>query len=105
MIYWRRGVTSGGIRSRSCEGRRMAFELLKYSDEQALAKAAAGEWLRELQAFTQTQQGNDRSYSVALSGGRIARNFFEEILRQAHASPDSGQTLFANAHFFWADER
>jgi 6-phosphogluconolactonase len=83
----------------------MAYELLKYSDDQVLAKAAAAEWLRELQAFAKQEPGNDRSYSVALSGGRIARNFFEEIVKQAHALPDSGKTLFASVHFFWADER
>lgn len=83
----------------------MAFELLKYSEEQALAAAAAGEWVRGLQAFAKNGQGNKRSYSVALSGGRIARNFFIEIVKLARALPDSGKTLFANVHFFWADER
>src|SRR5262249_2460359 len=37
----------------------------------------------------------------ALSGGRIARNLFSEIARQATGKVE----LFKNVHFFWADER
>jgi 6-phosphogluconolactonase len=81
----------------------MAFELLSYPSDAALATAAAADWLRQLQVNA-GKPGN-HPYTVALSGGRIAKTFFTEIVRQAKANPDSGKNLFQRVHFFWADER
>lgn len=39
--------------------------------------------------------------ALALSGGRIAKDFFSAVARQAQ---ERGQSL-AHVHFFWADER
>lgn len=41
------------------------------------------------------------SFSIALSGGRIAKDFFTSVTRLAQ---ERGQSL-AHVHFFWADER
>jgi 6-phosphogluconolactonase len=63
-----------------------------FPDEQALALAAAEDWLtlaREL----------DRPLSVALSGGRVAKTFF----KAATVARDSFR--LRSAEFFWADER
>src|SRR5581483_7873919 len=68
----------------------------------ALARAVTTGWLRKLEAREQPEQ---TPYTVALSGGRIARTFFTEIVRQAGNSLEAGKKLFTNVHFFWADER
>ncbi len=81
----------------------MAFQLINYPSDAALAKAAAADWLRQLQ-INSGKPGNN-PYTVALSGGRIAKTFFTEIARQAGATPDAGKSLFQRVHFFWADER
>lgn len=78
----------------------MAFELHSFGTDAELAKAAAADWLRQLRARSTTPTG--APYTVALSGGRIARTFFTEIARQA---PSAGQNIFQGVHFFWADER
>ena len=79
----------------------MPYELLLLPSADELASAAASQWLSQLAARKRAGQ-TDRNYTVALSGGRIAKTFFEEIVRQAKATPDG---LFQNVHFFWADER
>ena len=64
-----------------------------FASAQDLAVAAAEEFLgakTDVSIFT-----------VALSGGRIAKDFFSAVARLARAS---GQSL-AHVHFFWADER
>jgi 6-phosphogluconolactonase len=71
-----------------------SFELRSFPDEQALAVAAAKDWL----ALLQKSSG---PHTVALSGGRVAKTFFIAVADRAKAS---GATL-ANVHFFWADER
>lgn len=81
----------------------MAFELLFYPSDTALAVAAASDWLQQLQV--KPGKPGDLPYTVALSGGRIAKTFFTEIVRQAEAKPDSGNNIFRPVHFFWADER
>src|SRR5438034_9485197 len=40
-------------------------------------------------------------HTVALSGGRISQHFFTAVVEGARM----GKISFANAHFFWADER
>ncbi len=81
----------------------MGIELLSYPSDGALAKAAAGDWLQELRV--NAGKAGNLPYTVALSGGRIAKTFFTEIVRQAQAKPEAGKNLFQRVHFFWADER
>src|ERR1700722_14437325 len=80
----------------------MALDLLKYRDAAALAEEAASMWLSKL-------DGRDTvsSYTVALSGGRIARNFFEDMAWRVKnlPGPSAPNELFGNVHFFWADQR
>ena len=78
----------------------MPVQVHSYPDDSALAGDAVGRWLGQLEALAKLPQAND-AYCVALSGGRIARTFFSEIVRQA--SNQAG--LFNGVHFFWADER
>jgi 6-phosphogluconolactonase len=73
------------------------FELLSFASADALAQAAAGAWLDEIE----TANRAGRPYCVALSGGRIAQKFFTATVAQAEARAVS----FARVHFFWADER
>jgi 6-phosphogluconolactonase len=70
------------------------FELKVFPDDQALSAAAARDWLTLLKETSQP-------YSVALSGGRIAKTFFAAV---GELAKSSGASL-ANVHFFWADER
>jgi len=78
----------------------MAFELLSYPSDAALAMAAAADWLRQLE-----MRAGNSAYGVALSGGRIAKAFFTDIVRQVKAKPETGKNIFQRVHFFWADER
>src|SRR5205085_5739878 len=68
------------------------FELLKFNSDHDLARAAAEEFLAALPGTG--------SFSVALSGGRIARNFFSAVAGSAQAS-----SRLKSVHFFWGDER
>jgi 6-phosphogluconolactonase len=78
----------------------MAFKLHSFADDAGLAKEAAASWLRVLGAQKKSIHESG-AYCVALSGGRIARNFFSEIARQGVGHRE----LFNQVHFFWADER
>jgi 6-phosphogluconolactonase len=78
----------------------MSFKLLSYPDDATLAKEAAAGWVRDLQMQSK-YFSEGMAYCVALSGGRIARNFFSEIAKQAATRRE----LFDHVHFFWADER
>lgn len=78
----------------------MPYQLFEFSSPDELAKAAAGRWLKQLAERKTKPSG--RQYNVALSGGRIAKNFFSEIVRQSAQLPHG---LFDDVHFFWADER
>ena len=70
--------------------------MLAFSSAEELAKAAAREWLGALErSVPQTK------YSVALSGGRIARQFFSAVVEWAKLK----KILWDNIHFFWGDER
>ena len=72
-------------------------EIIPFSDSAALAQAVAEAWLKRL-----AQLGASTApFCVALSGGRIARQFFTVVTRLAQA----GGVNFERVHFFWADER
>jgi 6-phosphogluconolactonase len=70
------------------------FELQSFPGAVALARAAAKNWLDALGK-------SSHPYLAALSGGRIARNFFCAVTELAETSRVSLQ----NVDFFWADER
>jgi 6-phosphogluconolactonase len=72
----------------------LSFELKVFPDDQTLSAAAARDWLRLVQE-------SPGPYTVALSGGRIAKSFFAAVADVAKAS---GASL-GHVHFFWADER
>ncbi len=69
----------------------MNHTLSRFPNAEALAAEAAARWLR---AMDQRDQ-----FTVALSGGRIPKLLYAAVA--AEASPKA----FANAHFFWGDER
>jgi 6-phosphogluconolactonase len=80
-------------------------DIRTFPDPASLAKAAAADWLALLAERAKGPAALE-PYAVALSGGRIARDFFSETARQATASQDvKHQRLFEGVHFFWADER
>jgi len=71
-----------------------SYDLVGFENPVTLANAAAEFWLKSL------PPGND-SIGVAVSGGRIAKNFFQAT---THLSQTTGADL-SRVHFFWADER
>ena len=73
----------------------MAHELISFSDEAALAEAAAARWLDAIEG------AGGRQFCVALSGGRSARRFFSAVVAQSRLR----KTDWVRVHFFWADER
>lgn len=73
------------------------FELISFPGPDAIAAAAAGAWLDEIEAANRA----DKSHCVALVGGRIMQTFFLSVAEKAIARKIS----FAGVHFFWADER
>jgi len=77
----------------------MPYQLFTFPSDVELAKSVAAQWLKLL--ATRKNLPNARRYNVALSGGRITKKFFSEIVRQA----GQGSGLFNDVHFFWADER
>jgi 6-phosphogluconolactonase len=81
----------------------MAFELLSYRDAAGLSEAVAVMWLSKLNA----RKNPGGVSTVALSGGRIARTFFEQMAWRVKNLPDASarDVLLSNVHFFWADER
>src|SRR6185295_2824437 len=84
---------------RGLEGSPMPnYELLAFDAPLALAQAAAEAWLTQIERAV---LGLDRRYLVALSGGRIAADFFRAVVENAKRRGVS----FAGVHFFWADER
>jgi 6-phosphogluconolactonase len=72
-------------------------ELLSFPGPDALAVAAAGAWVDEVESANRV----GKSYCVALSGGRITEKFFISTAEKALARKVS----FGRVHFFWADER
>jgi len=73
------------------------LEPLPFASAAELASAAAGAWLDEIEAANRA----GKKHRVALSGGRIAQNFFTAVVEQNQTRKVS----FAAVHFFWADER
>ena len=72
-------------------------ELLRFKDDRELAQSAAKQWVVQLQNLASTSN----RYCVALSGGRIARRFFESVFTRAKYCDLS----LGSMHFFWGDER
>ena len=66
-------------------------DLIRFESADALAQAAAREWL---QSITQP-------HYAAFSGGRIAEKFFDAITSEVQRT----NRPLAAVHFFWADER
>ena len=92
----------------TCSGRRIIagvtphhrmktkLEIRPLATPEEMARVAAREWIGLL------KRRGDLSipFGVALSGGRIARSFYE-----ATAAAVQGAEDFEAVHFFWADER
>jgi 6-phosphogluconolactonase len=72
-------------------------EIRTFASPGQLAQAAVQDWLEFLQMMSLA----GRESTVALSGGRIARVFFEEAAR-AFAGQEA---LVRGVQYFWADER
>ena len=70
------------------------WELNSFANATAVAERCATELLERLPL-------GSTPTSVAVSGGRIAKDFFTSVARLAQ---ERGQSL-AHVHFFWADER
>jgi 6-phosphogluconolactonase len=64
-----------------------------YASDADLAKAAASDFINLVRSR--------KPLTVALSGGRIAKTFFDEIVGQVR----NRHVEFTNVNFFWADER
>lgn len=80
----------------------MAFELLTYPSDVELARSAADDWLREIKPALH----RNHVYTVALSGGRIAKLFCGELAKRITQLPVEEKQVFDRQfHFFWADER
>ncbi len=75
------------------------IDLRKFPDADSLARAAAQDWLAWLGESQKRKAGQDR-IRVALSGGRITKEFFMRV-GELGSKPE----LYENVHFFWADER
>jgi 6-phosphogluconolactonase len=75
-----------------------ATQVFQYQTPDELAAAAAAKWLDKLRSHPPDVKGG---YAVAVSGGRIAGNFFRAIARLGAKDP----RLFTNVDWFWADER
>ena len=74
-----------------------SYELLRFPSDDALAHEAADRWISLVeQAVRQSER-----HLVALSGGRIAKKFFQaSVLVARRRTVD-----LAPVHFYWADER
>src|SRR5438477_7564002 len=73
------------------------YELISFDSPSTLAWTAADAWITIVEAAGRQIE----PHLVALSGGRIAREFFSASVENAHKRKVS----FAPVHFFWADER
>lgn len=71
------------------------WELKSFANATALAQQCATDTLA---LVAERSAGR---VCVAISGGRIAKDYFSSLARQTH---ERGQSL-ARVHFFWADER
>ena len=73
------------------------IESIACASPEALARAAADQWLDAIEAANHA----GTRHCVALSGGRIAQKFFSATAAQTKVRAVS----FARVRFFWADER
>ena len=73
------------------------LQLHHHATPEELAKAAATKFVGLLKRRSDLR----RPFGVALSGGRIAKPFYDCIAKLVQESP----TSFDDVHFFWADER
>jgi 6-phosphogluconolactonase len=82
----------------------MSYELISFSNAEDLARAAAERWIKSLAA---REAALGQPCTVALSGGRITKTVFSEVVRQSSGSRAAGasNSYFRDVHFFWADER
>jgi 6-phosphogluconolactonase len=71
------------------------LQLCPLPTAEEIARTAA----RDLVGLLKRRSDLSIAFGIALSGGRIARTFYEAIV--TIGKPDD----FANVHFFWADER
>jgi len=71
----------------------VAWRITQFETPQALASTVADKWCRQISEAK-------HPFTVALSGGRIANDFFREVAAQARQNEGIRQ-----AHFFWVDER
>ncbi|MEO7298600.1 MAG: 6-phosphogluconolactonase [Verrucomicrobiota bacterium] len=69
------------------------FELKTFADAAALADEVAALWLEQIKKRP--------AQTVALSGGRISRLFFQKVSERALAE----EIFLSEIDFFWADER
>ena len=69
-------------------------EFKSFDNKQDLARYAANMWLDRL-----SSSDSKKPFTVALSGGRIPKLFYELVVELGQPS------LFKNVHFFWSDER
>jgi 6-phosphogluconolactonase len=69
------------------------FDVRTFASDGKLAKTAAESWLQLLSP--------DKPHCVALSGGRIAKSFYDQIVTLAQ----NRRNVLAAVEFFWADER
>jgi len=84
----------------------MAFDIIRFDTDTALARSAAAEWILHLKEVAGNKTSPAFSYTVALSGGRITKTFFAELVSQINADPsDFKLSILPGIHFFWADER
>ena len=80
------------------------LELINFTTPDDLARTVAAKWLDEIKRLNRPNE----PCCVALSGGRIAQNFFSAVAEQAKARKigAKGVPSFPGfIHFFWADER
>jgi 6-phosphogluconolactonase len=96
MISWRSAGMPGEILNQLFDWLVMEKAQIVYSaSDDLVATDAAREWIAAL-----AKHGTQR-YTVAFSGGRIAKKFFAAVTAIAQNKP----SLWNNVHFFWADER
>jgi 6-phosphogluconolactonase len=72
-----------------------SVDLLRFPDANTLAETVATKWLSSLTVHS------GGPYLAALSGGRVAHQFFSSIAASARNRPE----ILKSVHFFWADER
>ena len=73
------------------------LQLHHHATPEELAKAAA----TKLVGLLKRRSDLRHPFGIALSGGRIAKPFYDCIVKLVQESP----TSFDDVHFFWADER